>query len=159
MLRDRSLVPLSHQHQHALALCVRIERALRSATVDVARWQTEIARDFEHEIRVHFDAEQQALFPVACRFAELNLLVNELIEEHARLRSHFARAKEQTMDATELRQFARLLSSHIRKEERRLFEAMQRLLSREELASVGVEIERLLQSAVRAGSLRPEEDD
>jgi hemerythrin-like domain-containing protein len=27
MLRDKSLIPLSRQHQHALALCVRIERA------------------------------------------------------------------------------------------------------------------------------------
>ena len=27
MLRDKSLIPLSHQHQRALALCVRIDRA------------------------------------------------------------------------------------------------------------------------------------
>ena len=27
MLRDKNLVPLSRQHQHALALCVRINRA------------------------------------------------------------------------------------------------------------------------------------
>jgi iron-sulfur cluster repair protein YtfE (RIC family) len=30
MLRHPSLIPLSHQHQHALALCVTIDRALRS---------------------------------------------------------------------------------------------------------------------------------
>ena len=29
MLRDRNLIPLSHQHQHALALCVRLDRALQ----------------------------------------------------------------------------------------------------------------------------------
>ena len=28
MLRDNNLIPLSHQHQHALALCVQIDRAL-----------------------------------------------------------------------------------------------------------------------------------
>ena len=30
MLRDRNLIPLSHQHQHALALCVRLDRGLKS---------------------------------------------------------------------------------------------------------------------------------
>ena len=30
MLRDRNLIPLSRQHQHALALCVRLDRDLKS---------------------------------------------------------------------------------------------------------------------------------
>jgi hemerythrin-like domain-containing protein len=54
------------------------------------------------------------------------------------------------MDARELGEFARLLSSHIRKEERRLFEEMQKLLPEEGLAAVGAELERVLQGAVRA---------
>jgi hypothetical protein len=35
MLRDKGLIPLSRQHQHALALCVRIERA--SPTMSLSR--------------------------------------------------------------------------------------------------------------------------
>ncbi len=150
MLRDRNLVPLSHQHQHALALCVRIERALQAGAVNVVPWQAEIESDFEQEIQFHFAAEEQVLFPAAHRFPELGPLVDELIEEHGQLRKHFARAKGGTMDATELREFAKLLSSHIRKEERRLFEALQKLLSPEELAAVGKELDRVLQGAVRA---------
>jgi hemerythrin-like domain-containing protein len=46
-----------------------------------------------------------------------------------------------------------LLSGHIRKEERRLFEALQRLLSPEELAAMGEALERALQAAVRACGL------
>ena len=34
MLRDRNLIPLSHQYQHALALCVPIERALNIQFLD-----------------------------------------------------------------------------------------------------------------------------
>jgi hemerythrin-like domain-containing protein len=149
MLRDRNLVPLSHQHQHALALCVRIERSLRKADADLARWQAEVAQDFEQEIQIHFAAEEQVLFPTARRFAEI-ALVDELIEEHGRLRRHFARAKDGTMDAVELGEFVTLLSSHIRKEERQLFERMQKLLSANEMEALGIQLGRVLQSAIRA---------
>lgn len=154
MLRDPNLVPLSRQHQHALALCVRIDRALRAGPVELAQWQVEIARDFEQEIQFHFAAEEQVLFPMARRFAELGSLANELIEEHGRLRGLFARAKDGTMDCTQLREFAELLSSHIRKEERRLFEGMQQVLSPAELAALGAQLEDALRDAVRACAMR-----
>jgi len=56
MLRDKSLIPLSHQHQHALALCVRIERALPIPQNDLGAWQEEIAQLVQSEISVHFAA-------------------------------------------------------------------------------------------------------
>ena len=148
MLRDRNLVPLSRQHQHALALCVRIEQALRKSALDVAFWQKEITRDFEQEIQFHFAAEEQALFPAARRFDGLEQLVDELLGEHARLRYHFARARVEAMDGVELDTFAKLLSSHIRKEERQLFEAMQKLLPPDEMKAIGTKLDRLLQGAV-----------
>jgi hemerythrin-like domain-containing protein len=157
MLRDRNLVPLSHQHQHALALCVRIEPALSMAAADLESWQAEVEAAFEREIQFHFAAEEQVLFPIARRFADLVPLVDELIEEHQRLRKHGARAKDRMMDTTELQAFALLLSSHIHKEERQLFEAMQKFLSREEMDGIGVKLGRVLQEAVRACGLRPPE--
>ncbi len=149
MLRDRNLVPLSHQHQHALALCVRIERALRKAPLDLASWQVEIASEFVQEVQFHFAAEEQVLFPAARRFAELASLLDELIQEHGQLREHFARAKEGTMDASEVEDFVKLLSSHIRKEERQLLEDLQKLLSSAEMKAMGAELERVLRDAVR----------
>ena len=115
----------------------------------------EIDRHYEQEIKFHFAAEEQVLFPTARRVADLAALVDELVTEHEQLRTHFARARERLMDATELREFAKLLSGHIRKEERRLFEAMQRLLPPEELASAGEKLERTLEAAAAACSLRP----
>jgi hemerythrin-like domain-containing protein len=155
MLRDRSLIPLSHQHQHALALCVRIERALQAGSIDPSQWRKEIARDFKHEIQFHFAAEEQVLFPAARQFEQLGPLVDELIREHAQLRDHFIRAQQGLLNATDLGEFAKLLSSHIRKEERHLFEEMQKLLVPEELSAAGRELERALQEAVRVCGLRP----
>ena len=146
MLRDPSLIPLSRQHQHALALCVRIDRALAKEALELSAWQTEIQQSYEYEISGHFAAEETVLFPVARRFSELALLVDELLGEHQVLREHFARAGARTMDRDEMAAFAKLLSGHIRKEERLLFEGLQNVMSKEELASLGKALEVIEQS-------------
>ncbi len=107
-------------------------------------WQAEIQQIFVGEIQNHFDAEEREIFPVAVRFAELSRLIDELIAEHALLRDYFALATERTMDPGKLHDFAKKLSAHIRKEERELFESLQRLLTPEELASVGTALKRAL---------------
>ena len=150
MLRDASLIPLSRQHQHALALCVRIERALQKNLMDLEGWQLEVEQQYEQEIGFHFAAEENALFPVARRFPELVSLVDELCDEHIRLHEHFSRAKERRLDLPELGAFARLLSAHIRKEERQLFEAMQTLAEADELRRIGAALERELAVGNRA---------
>ena len=77
MLRDPALIPLSHQHQHALALCLLTEKALvadpnnlRSA--DQAR---QIVEQFDGEMRAHFELEEQMLFPMLQPFPNLSDLV------------------------------------------------------------------------------------
>lgn len=147
MLRDKNLIPLSHQHQHALALCVRIERASPIAAGDLAAWQAEIAQLVQTEIEFHFAAEEQVLFPAARQFQELRSLVDELLEEHTALRSSFALAIAQKMSAKDVLEVAKRLSSHIRKEERQLFELAQQLMSTEELLAIGRRLEEALRPA------------
>jgi iron-sulfur cluster repair protein YtfE (RIC family) len=151
MLRDKSLIPLSRQHQHALALCVRIDRVSPIGEADLPAWRTEIAQHFEQEIRIHFLAEEQVLFPAAREFAELTPLVEELIADHGRLREFFARAD--CISSADLSAFARELSSHIRKEERQLFERIQELMSAERLAELGVRLVDALKDAAQACAL------
>jgi hemerythrin-like domain-containing protein len=147
MLRDRSLIPLSRQHQHALALCVRLHRALQAGEVELEAWQTEIQHIFEQEIAVHFAAEEKEVFLPAAGFPELKPLTDELLSEHGVLRRLFTQAASRGLDATGLRALADTLSRHIRKEERELFEGMQRLMTREELAAVGRALEKALSEA------------
>lgn len=158
MLRDHSLIPLSRQHQHTLALCVRLERALQAGTVDLPAWQQEIAQQFAQEIQFHFAAEENVLFPAAGRFPELAALVEGLTDEHGCLRAYFARASENTMNGDELAEFAKLLSGHIRKEERQLFEAIQRLVPVEEMKALGEELVRALEGAAQACRIVPGKD-
>ncbi|MBZ5687000.1 MAG: hemerythrin domain-containing protein [Acidobacteriia bacterium] len=150
MLRDKNLVPLSRQHQHALALCVRIDRASPIPESDLAAWQAEIAQHFRAEVRIHFAAEEQFVFPAARAFPELNLLVEELLSEHEWLRERFAKAGAQGLSGGEIAEFAQGRTAHIRKEERQLFERLQELISEGELAVMGQELERVLREAEQA---------
>ncbi len=137
MQRDKNLVPLSHQHQHALALCVRLERAPKTTAEELAAWNEEIDHLFLTEIRFHFDAEEQLLFPAAIQYPEMASLINGLLAEHRGLRGAFDRASRGELGRDELIQFAATLSGHVRKEERQLFEDCQRLMPPEQLARLG----------------------
>lgn len=153
MLRDKSLIPLSRQHQHALALCVRIDRASPISDADLRSWQEEITQQFETEIKFHFAAEERVLFPIARSFQNLSALADELQGEHVTLRKSFSEAGARKMTAWELSAFAERLSRHIRKEERQLFERMQELVKPEELAALGVQLEDALKDATQACAL------
>ena len=162
MLRDKNLIPLSRQHQHALALCVRIERGLQAGDVDLETWQREIQQHFESEISIHFAAEEAKLFPEANKFSDLQSLVAELLDEHTLLRDYFAHAAARRLDRESLGLFATTLSQHIRKEERQLFEGMQRLMSPQQLSTLGSLLDHALGDATQAcalpdhaGELRP----
>lgn len=150
MLRDKNLIPLSHQHQRALALCVRLDRALQAGGVDPEPWQAEIQQIVEQEIIVHFAAEEKEIFPAAKGDVELETIVQELVKEHAVLRGLFARATMRTLDSDGLRTFVDMLSHHIRKEERQLFEGLQKRLSPDQMASIGKALDQALAEASNA---------
>jgi hemerythrin-like domain-containing protein len=155
MLRDKNLVVLSHQHQRALALCVRMDHAFQAGNVDLDAWQSELEQQFASEGDFHLAIEEKKVFPVAARFPELHALVKELLAEHAMLREFFARAVARSLDAASLENYAEILVGHIRKEERQLFERMQVLMSPEELADVGAALAAAIKDSARTCSTPP----
>lgn len=138
MKRDANLVPLSRQHFHALALCMRIHRHRG----DGSMLQLEMLALYAGDERFHFQAEEKFLFPAARRIAAVAPLVRELRAEHTRLRRAFAAARRRTLKSAELTRFADLLEAHIRKEERQLFEECQKQMSAKELTAIGVRMEK-----------------
>jgi len=153
MLRDENLIPLSRQHQHALALCVRMDRAIHAGELATGPWQAEIQQIYEQEIETHFAAEEKELFPAALRCAELKPLVDELTAEHNALRDYFSRAGGRELRIEDLQAFSNKLSAHIRKEERQLFEQMQKLMRPEELAALGAALDEELKNASQTCAL------
>lgn len=153
MLRDKNLIPLSRQHQHALALCVRLDRALRAGEVDLEAWQAEIQQQFKSEIGVHFAAEEEILFPAVANFTDLRALIQELLADHALLRDYSARAAVGDLNLQSLADFGEKLAQHIRKEERQLFEGMQRVMNSKDLDALGAAVNEALKDASQACAL------
>jgi hypothetical protein len=76
--------------------------------------------------------------------------VQELITGHAMLRNFFSRAAARSLHVAGLQALVEKLASHIRKEERELFEGMQKLMKPEELSAVGVALQQSLAEASKA---------
>ena len=138
MLRDPSLIPLSHQHQHGLALCVMTDRSLQAdpSPGNVAQLAKRCVDRYEVELANHFEVEEKVLFP-----ASPSPLTQELIAEHRQLEAMIARLRG-APTAENLREFTALLRRHIRREENELFEQMQRDVPRDRMDSLGEEIEK-----------------
>jgi hemerythrin-like domain-containing protein len=138
MLRDPRLVPLSHHHQHGLALCVLTGRELDAdeSPENVARLARRAVDHYEMELTNHFAIEEQILFP-ACR-AEMTA---PLVAEHRQLENMINTLRTAPTPAA-LREFTSLLRSHIRAEENQLFETAQREIPAADLDRIGAEIGR-----------------
>jgi hemerythrin-like domain-containing protein len=136
MLRDPSLIPLSHQHHNGLALCVLVRRSL-AADGSVENLAKRVIDRYELELINHFEIEEQVLFPVCGPMP----LVDELVADHRRIEALVDRIRR-APSAALLEEFCLLLSGHIRREESQLFEQIQRELPRDVLRRAGEEIDR-----------------
>lgn len=140
MLRDPSLVPLSHQHHDALVLCVEIRRGLANPARDkILALARRTANFGAVQLENHFGVEESILFPAIREKLGPLPLIEELVEDHRRMKSLATRAAraEQGEQAEILRQFAELLDAHIRREEGELFEDIQIRLPAETLQQLG----------------------
>jgi hemerythrin superfamily protein len=137
--RHPSLVPLSHEHQHALALAFRLHHpappgpATPSTPASTPRARAEETLGFfARELVAHFHAEETVLFPFLRARPDLDPALRAccdgLVAEHRRLealRDAVAGAVDDpdACDAA-LRAFADLLEAHVRVEERVLFNGL-----------------------------------
>ena len=139
MLRDPSLIPLSHQHHNGLALCVLTRRSLAAdaSPENIAKLVQRVVDRYELELINHFEIEEQVLFPACAPMP----LIDELVAEHRALEALVAQMRS-APSAGLLEQFCALLSAHIRREESELFEQIQRSLPRVALDRAGAEIDR-----------------
>lgn len=152
--RHDSLIPLSHQHQHALALAVIIKRRFGSENREAA-WQEEIRENIRKlstaELTGHFEVEEAVLFPAMERYLGKLELVTDLRREHQSLRDLIQllekspRAPMQSLD-----EFSASIDRHVRKEERQLFTEFEKRMPAAEAIRVGREIDaRLLKVCPR----------
>ncbi len=143
--RHDSLIPLSHDHHHALALCLRIHRGLEKQREDEA-WLRSTAEEaigfYESALTPHFKVEEEVLFPAMQNFSEAAQLIEELVSEHRALENFVEPLRQMNVAWLEetLTQLADLLKAHIRKEENTLFPIYEKLMAKELADKIGEEI-------------------
>ena len=119
MQRHPALIPLSHDHHHALVLSRRVQQALEKDQVEE---MVEYVREFQTtELERHFEEEELHIFPLV---PDTDERVLRAMIEHRQLRSYLSSVEKST-DRDEQRRlllaFAKLLHDHVRFEERELF--------------------------------------
>jgi hemerythrin-like domain-containing protein len=152
--RHDSLIPLSHQHQHALALAVIIRRRFGNEKGEDA-WRGEmmekIHKLYAAELAGHFEVEETVLFTEMERYLGKLELVAELQSEHQSLRDLVRQLPPKApAPLTILDEFSSAIERHVHKEERRLFTEFEKRMPADEARRVGAEIDaRLLKACPR----------
>jgi len=128
MRRHRALVPLSHDHHHALVAARRLRSGARGP--DPAMAAAAFLDFFEEHTVPHFRDEEELLFPLVAGLEDAEPLVVRALLEHQRLHALAARLRRSEPTATEvMAELADLLATHVRFEERELFPLIERLAS------------------------------
>src|ERR1700757_3708410 len=92
-MRHASLIPLSEDHHHGLALALRCRKQalgqIKPMGLEGLRERAAELRDFFVKNLVpHFRAEEEALFPaMRTAVSECDEMISELIKDHERIRS------------------------------------------------------------------------
>lgn len=127
--RHDALKPLSREHHHGLLLCWKIRQGVRKE-VEVSRIKAYTEWFKIHYLDPHFEAEEQYIFPV---LGNDNKLVKRALKEHRRLKRLFS---QNTDIEIALNNIEEELDSHIRFEERILFNEIQEVASAKQLADI-----------------------
>jgi hemerythrin-like domain-containing protein len=143
MKRHKSLYPLSHDHQHGLALALKLKYPKRqlssSIEVEIHSLRNEMADKYENVLKKHFRKEEQYLIP---GFEDNNLMIRMLFE-HKMLEGLYnkiisnSKGWKPEQQREKLNLFGELLDLHIRFEERELFSMIENTLSEEQLEELG----------------------
>ena len=151
-MRHPSLILLSHDHHHGLALALRCRKqALGQLKPMGAEGLRERAREFReffaHNLVNHFRAEEEVLFPqLAARVPESGEIIDVLLREHEQIQSAIPNLDADRGLAKLVFDLGDLLERHIRKEERELFPLFEEHADLFDLETVGERIRNILGS-------------
>ena len=126
MRRLQALIPLSHDHHHALVAARRLRRAA-DGDDDPSGAVEAFLHFFGTSSVPHFREEEEALFPLVIDVEEAHALLVRALLDHQRLHA-LAAALEVDRDVRgTMRELGEQLEAHVRFEERQLFPLIERL--------------------------------
>ena len=134
--RHKALVPLTHDHHHALAQARRL-RELRVDAAGVGRAADDFVNFYLGRARHHFREEDELFFAPVVDDDRAGTLVTRAVREHLRLHGQVRTLRRQLssgdIDVRLLGSIADLLTSHVRFEEQELFPLIESLIPEDDL--------------------------
>jgi iron-sulfur cluster repair protein YtfE (RIC family) len=149
-MRHPSLIPLSHDHHHGLALALRCRKQSLGqlkpmGAAGLRERADEFSSFYESNLVAHFRAEEEVLFPaIRTAVAASTAIIDELIRDHREIRQRIPELTAGTGLAKTLFDLGDLLERHIRKEERELFPLFERHIEKTQADRVGAELKKIL---------------
>jgi len=132
--RHPSLVSLSHDHHHGLALALRLRQGDAALlndgwTHDRREQAKRVLTFYQEELSVHFRLEEEILFPAMMKHvAQASPLINSLIDQHRQMEKMIVRLRDSEQESLDevLTELGEMLERHVRAEERDLFPMYER---------------------------------
>lgn len=139
--RDENIVSLSREHHFSLLFGWKIKNGFKFG-IDAERINKYALHFWENNLVTHFKQEEETLFAVA-----KDVLVDRALDEHRQIRAEIAILKNPASKEElkiHLEEIADLVTDHVRFEERELFPHLEKILTAEQLKSIGHDLSEML---------------
>lgn len=159
-MRHRSLIPLSQDHHHGLALALRCRKQslgqIKPMGSEGLRLRADEFREFlVKQLIPHFRAEEEVLFPLMRTAVPGSVaLLDDLLGDHEKFRRAATELVEDAGLSKLIFDLGDLLEVHIRREERELFPLFERQVEGAKADAAGEEIRRILGTPGDAKTIR-----
>ena len=149
-MRHPSLVLLSHDHHHGLALALRCRKQslgqIKPMGAEGLRARSqEVLEFYRDNLVAHFKAEEEVLFPLMRnQVAGCGDMLDQLVRDHEQLRCAMPQLEAGAGMAKLIFDMGDLLERHIRKEERELFPLFEAHVDAAQADQMSVKLKELL---------------
>jgi hemerythrin-like domain-containing protein len=149
-MRHPSLILLSHDHHHGLALALRCRKQALGqikpmGTEGLRERAKEFVAFYGAHLAPHFRAEEEVLFPLLRSVVPASeAMIDELVRDHGQIQQAIPQLESGTGLAKLIFDLGDLLERHIRKEERELFPLFEKHVESRQAEAVGEAIKKIL---------------
>lgn len=139
--RHDALLPLTHDHHHALVQARALVQAGSGSDEERAQTTTAFLDFYEEHTLLHFHEEEEVLFPLLLEVvgeapAELIQVLVEHVRIHGMVHGLRAAASAATPEGAHMAELGETLRRHVRLEENRLFPMIEETVPDEDLRAL-----------------------
>ena len=136
MKRSQQLETLSFEHHDGLVVANRVKRGLEK-NAELEQMVNYVQHIWDSLLVEHFAQEEATLTDILKRTPQGNQLLERMLNEHQQFSQLVEELRTGQSVREALKEFANLLTSHIRFEERELFPLVEKEATSEELEKIG----------------------